>query len=261
MILGPGSYWLKISNDYCDETDTIHIEQYIITKPFLLNDTVLCVGDTVSLFPLWDASNYLLKWDNSDSTLNRKIYNEGTYWLTIYNEYCSETDSVSISFKRLPQIDFPSDTTLCIGDTLFISISESQVDYFYWNPDLGNTDNQITHPGEYMLLTENICGDTTYLVVVDFKNCECNPLVPNSFSPNNDGRNDSFIPYYCENDFMKLEIFDRWGNKLFQTMSEEEGWDGIYNGKPVPIGTYLWVITTTLKGDTKVLSGTVQVLR
>lgn len=69
-------------------------------------------------------------------------------------------------------------------------------------------------------------------------------FIPNTFTPNNDGFNDIFIPVAGTQKEWKFEIFNRWGNKVFITEDELTGWNGLAaDGKNAPDGTYFWVIT------------------
>jgi gliding motility-associated-like protein len=94
---------------------------------------------------------------------------------------------------------------------------------------------------------------------------EYNVLFPNVFSPNDNGLNDVFKPgglgveltldYY-------LSIYDRWGEKLFETVHPAEGWDGTYRGEGVQEGVYMYYARVTLEnGERKMFKGTVTLLR
>lgn len=71
-------------------------------------------------------------------------------------------------------------------------------------------------------------------------------FAPNAFSPDGDGINDTFAPVSIgldPNDYHFI-IMDRWGKEVFSTEDREGAWDGNYsNGKPVPIGVYVWKLT------------------
>ena len=69
--------------------------------------------------------------------------------------------------------------------------------------------------------------------------------VPNVFSPNNDGFNDDFRAYPALNvEVMnyELQVFDRWGNKVFESHTSDLFWDGYYKGKKAATGTYAYYI-------------------
>ena len=70
--------------------------------------------------------------------------------------------------------------------------------------------------------------------------------MPNSFTPNGDNLNEVFKPKGdgIDASYYHFMIFDRWGEKLFETDDINEGWDGTYNGEPVPTGIYVWKINT-----------------
>lgn len=76
-------------------------------------------------------------------------------------------------------------------------------------------------------------------------------FIPNTFTPNNDGFNDVFIPIAGTQKEWKFEIFNRWGNKIFMTEDELTGWNGTAEGKNAPDGTYFWVISYQQYDDQK----------
>jgi gliding motility-associated-like protein len=66
--------------------------------------------------------------------------------------------------------------------------------------------------------------------------------VPNSFTPNADGLNESFSAQGVDVTYFKMTIFNRWGELLFETSDMAKGWDGKYKGEYVPGGEYVYVI-------------------
>jgi len=84
--------------------------------------------------------------------------------------------------------------------------------------------------------------------------------IPNTFSPNGDGRNDYWdidaLITYPES---LMLVFDRYGQQVFRSVGYANPWDGKYNGQPVPVGTYYYVLD--LKNNTPKISGWVLVVR
>jgi gliding motility-associated-like protein len=87
-------------------------------------------------------------------------------------------------------------------------------------------------------------------------------FLPNSFTPNNDGLNDTF---FAKGLFIKdfsMEIYSRWGEILFSTNQIDRGWDGLYNGTLVPEGSYIYKVRVEdTQGRVITKSGAVNVLR
>jgi gliding motility-associated-like protein len=78
-------------------------------------------------------------------------------------------------------------------------------------------------------------------------------FVPNTFTPNNDNRNDKFKVYSAVTRSVHWMVFNQWGEKVFESNEiMGEGWDGIYKGKPQPIGVYVYVVSGVLLDGTKV---------
>jgi gliding motility-associated-like protein len=86
--------------------------------------------------------------------------------------------------------------------------------------------------------------------------------IPNSFTPNGDGKNDVFrIPPGTAFTLKNLSIFDRWGNKLFSTSDSSQGWDGRYKGQACPAGTYVFMINGSDGTAPLLVKGTVILIR
>ena len=86
--------------------------------------------------------------------------------------------------------------------------------------------------------------------------------MPNSFTPNGDGKNDVFrIPPAVTLDLDEFAVFDRWGNTVFSTKDISKGWDGTWKGQPSAPGVYVYLVKgKSIKGE--VLSkGTVILVR
>ena len=103
----------------------------------------------------------------------------------------------------------------------------------------------ISTPGTYELQVSNGCELVTIPVTVEPEiSAQRNLIyVPNAFSPNNDGVNDDFRIYPNNNimvEELDFQVFDRWGNMMFDAQSWDDGWTGNIAGRVVNIGTYIW---------------------
>ena len=93
-------------------------------------------------------------------------------------------------------------------------------------------------------------------------NCEVIKM-PSVFTPNNDYKNDLFIPInnYCITNSV-LKIYNRWGLEIHFSQSIEKGWNGKYFSKDCPEGVYFWIVEfQTNTGTQKSISGSVNLFR
>ncbi len=121
--------------------------------------------------------------------------------------------------------------------------------YFWENLPNGNGPEMNNLPqGSYKVIVTDRYGCTGEVTGIVKENYCCNIWIPNAFTPNSDSKNDKFqatpnraIPRY------EMSIFNRWGQRIFYTTSDKEGWDGTYqnNGTPVDAGTYFYRIRYT----------------
>lgn len=88
-------------------------------------------------------------------------------------------------------------------------------------------------------------------------------LIPNAFSPNNDGQNDVFKICNMTNEkLIDFKVFNRWGTILFRTTDPKQGWDGMNKGQMQPIGVYGYVIRIGYSdGYVETYKGTVTLIR
>ncbi|MFY9309532.1 MAG: gliding motility-associated C-terminal domain-containing protein [Bacteroidia bacterium] len=88
--------------------------------------------------------------------------------------------------------------------------------------------------------------------------------LPNAFSPNNDGHNDLFILQGWKKRITEFSIiiYNRWGEKVFESDDPERGWDGTYNGKLMDAGVFVYYINATLINGEKIIKkGNISLIR
>lgn len=104
-------------------------------------------------------------------------------------------------------------------------------------------------------------GDTTIVEEEDSNALDCYVLFPSAFSPNGDGVNDLFGPgTICDFDSYKLQIFNRWGQRVFLSDDWEAKFDGYYSGSRLPEGTYVYKVEFTVDGEYQQESGYISIL-
>jgi gliding motility-associated-like protein len=133
---------------------------------------------------------------------------------------------------------------------------------YVWQPiNVSNTLTPLVSPSNditYTLTatTRDGCTASDTVRVVVLKEL----VIPNVFSPNGDNINDTWIiEYILRYPSAKIDIFNRYGQKVYSTVGYSKAWDGTYNGNPLPVGTYFYVIQ--LGPNKKPLSGSVSIIR
>ncbi|HET8572352.1 MAG TPA: gliding motility-associated C-terminal domain-containing protein [Edaphocola sp.] len=88
-------------------------------------------------------------------------------------------------------------------------------------------------------------------------------LIPNAFTPNNDGKNDIFkIRNFSNQKLLEFKVFNRWGTILFHTQDPKDGWDGTFKNNPQPIGVYGYVIRIAYPDNiVETYKGTITLIR
>jgi gliding motility-associated-like protein len=153
-----------------------------------------------------------------------------------------------------PDVNLGNDTLLPAGETLILDAGEQAA----WQWSTGETTQtiEIQGPGTYTVIVTNEYGCTaTDEIVVTME-----VGIPNFFTPNHDGVNDTWeIPYLSNNPEARIHIYDRFGNLITTYLYGEGGWDGTRDGEPVRADTYWYVIK--MSKDTKPLKGSVTLKR
>ncbi len=266
---------------------------YISMYNYILLDSIgmLFTKDMVqdSIAPILSAG---IKAQNSISNLdtinwlhisNSFLANGGEQYLTIGNFdnvinwpsgktgmtaiYVDDVSICECSFK----LRLGNDTTLCIGQSLILNPNMPNAKYT-WQDGTHDSTYKVKQAGTYWVRAYfpdyNI---TTYDTInVAYINCDTvQPIIPdiyipNSFTPNGDGKNDVFfIKTVYEFSEFKLSIYGRWGDMIFESEDINKGWDGTYKGKPVPLGVYIYQLTVIIKdtGEQRKITGRVTVVR
>ncbi|HPI30215.1 MAG TPA: gliding motility-associated C-terminal domain-containing protein [Bacteroidales bacterium] len=133
---------------------------------------------------------------------------------------------------------------------------------YLWMPDYINTPMiTITQEGNYSVKVTTHDNEFDYTVLVLFSGSDC--YIPNSFSPNNDGVNDYWHPFFANisSENFLLNIYDNKNLKLFSSTNVDAKWDGYHNGALMPAGYYYYVLSyQTIDGETKNRNGMIQLI-
>jgi gliding motility-associated-like protein len=167
-------------------------------------------------------------------------------------------------------IRYPS-VTAGPNNPLQLQARDLGTNYSYqWSPFAGLSSSNIQNPvfnydkkTEYTIrLTSNTGCVTVDTLLVILSNTAA-VVVPNAWSPNGDGHNDYLYPLTISITQLRyFRIFNRWGQKVFETNIIGRGWDGIFQGKPQPMDVYTWTLeAVSSEGHSFKLAGKAVLMR
>ncbi len=280
--VGPYNVKLIVTSEFNCVDSISKLNTTIYPQPkanFAVDKLEACLGSTFFFTNLSDGKTSLVntwKWnfgDNNSSSIpnpNNKYATYGSFpvSLFVYNQQgcVSDTITKTLTVHPYPTVNAGKDLFVLEGGQLTLNpIATGNGLRYKWSPslylDVDTLRNPITKP----------LADITYIITVTGTgNCSVTddvfikvllaPEMPNAFSPNGDGINDKWDIEYLESyPGAIVEIFNRYGQLLFRSVGYDKPWDGYYQGKQVPAGTYYYIVNP--KNGRKQIAGFVDVIR
>lgn len=259
-VHAPGMFFVRVTNsEGCYATDTLELDTFTSPVVFLGNDSFVCEGVTFTL----DAGPFATyRWSDGSSQRTMEPSGAGTYAVAITDANgCSASDTVSLLYFRKPDLQLVRQLRLCEPDTLVTAVSS--FNQFTWNDGSVSASQRITGYGTFSVTVTdtNSCTNTASVEVIS--TCPGTIFVPNAFTPANyDGINETFFPVVRNVKAIHMQIYTRWGELVYETFDEKNGWDGTYRNQPAQADVYVYQIDYTgLNGFTKTIAGNVTLLR
>ncbi len=236
------------------------------------NNTAICEGSSTQL---QGSGGVSYQWSPSIGLTNATIANPVAapadsiaYTLIVSTDKgCTDTAYTNVYVWKKPSANAGPDKQIMEGDTTLLEGKASGTTVAYnWTPSLNLATSQLLQPiatptqnTTYTLHVQSLqgCGVATDEVFIRvFKKVD----IPNAFSPNGDGIHDKWIlkniDTYPEAD---ISVFNRYGQLLYKAKGVSSSWDGTYNGKPLPVASYYYLID--LKNNFPKKSGWIMLLR
>ncbi|HTO36989.1 MAG TPA: choice-of-anchor L domain-containing protein [Brumimicrobium sp.] len=268
-------YTLTVS-DNC-ETTPVTLTSEVVVEPlpevmFSVTEPALCTPAVFEVINNTDPNmvdqtywyvNSGHSYANLD-TINPDITSPGVYdvkLVVVSPAGCVDSLSVNnfLEVYALPEVRFtytPNPTTVLNTEVKFQNGTTGAVSYQWTFEDGLPAYSSLTNPTvnfpegivdvydvEMIAYTEFGCTDTV------LKRIRVQPEVlifaPNSFTPDNDSYNEVWKVHLLGVDVynVTIEVFNRWGEQVWESHDIEYGWDGTYGGKPVPTGSYIWKVS------------------
>ena len=250
------------------------------------NRHTLCIGDTLELVleSMQTMQEIVYNWESNTSIIGDRntstlsVYPEVTtsYIFTAINQSgCEIRDTILVEvLQNKPIVNISAASTSIInGDAIELQATQNPNFTYSWFPNntLSNLTiyNPIATPTEdtnyeLLVIDENGCSATA-AIQIQVQTAICNTpyiFVPSAFTPNNDGEND--ILYVRGDIIERLEfiIYDRWGQKIFESTNQNIGWEGTNKGKKMPSGVFgYYLYARCLGGEDYYKQGNVTLIR
>ncbi|MEA3496769.1 MAG: gliding motility-associated C-terminal domain-containing protein, partial [Bacteroidota bacterium] len=265
-INSSGNKIIKAIVFYSNSADTLLINYNFLDFPKmeLPKDTVLCPDKEIIIKAKTDANKII--WSNGETTKSISISSAGKYFATAINTIgCKTMDSIFIKGIEKPEFYF-SVKAFCEDSPAIVKVLPLNLNEKYeliWSN--GEKDSMYSYyyseGFEYLTLIDtNNCEFTDSFFVNE--KCPSTLFIPNAFSPNGDGLNEKFeVAGSFIVDF-QIQIYNRWGEKIFESQDINNSWNGKFKGEKVPLGIYYYqIFAKGIMGKEIKRSGMITVVR
>jgi gliding motility-associated-like protein len=233
------------------------VSSYVITGTTLCRKT--CCSDTtgpLKIIDLCNASSYTLP-------DNYIVKEDGTYPIVLKtSKGCDSIVFYKVIFSKPPDVYLGFDKCFDGKDTLILQTAGGYDSYNWQGTTGSNASYLVTQTGKYWVSVTNSCGTRADTIQV-FDECEFEIYMPNAFTPNGDFLNDNFgVPPANKNRLIRLTVYNRWGQKVFETTNPGKRWDGTLQNMQQEPGVYIYYLDMeTLNGKKRTKKGTVLLIR
>lgn len=255
---GVGTYTISgyISYNCYFDTATFTISVIDPGSTIFIEDG-FCEGGNATVDVTQDGATYV--WFDGSTNSNYTFEDAGTYSVEIFSGGCSFTDTIIISEFPLPEINLGEDQTICGSTTIN---SGSGFENYSWSNGSATQNIETSIPAVYTLTVTDENGCTANDEIELINGCADHIDMPNVFSPNNDGINDVLGPIYSGLiDNYYLQVWNRWGQLIFETHKIDNFWDGTFESEPQDMGSYVYMLTATLNNDPISIQGNITLVR
>jgi gliding motility-associated-like protein len=172
----------------------------------------------------------------------------------------------------LPKLALGKDTSLCATPQIVLDATGANIDSYTWSTGATTPRITVSTAGQYSVKITNaaFCFAIQDTVIVT-KNCNNPPVVdpipavspalPNAFTPNSGNANDVFEPLGSGFTINTFQIFNRWGQQVFEGSETNRAWSGNFKGSPAPSTVYYYILKYTVNGVETAKKGSVTLIR
>jgi gliding motility-associated-like protein len=272
IIVNPAvttTYSVTVSNGTCSATAQVMATVNNVVGASITGSSTICAGHGTTLNATGAGAIYYY-WITGDTTQSITVGPSITtqYWVWVSNGTCIDTARFTVNVIPSPTVAAGTDTTINIGESA--TLTSSGGPSYNWTPVTGlscttcpNPTASPTNTTTYVVTVTygNGCSNSSMVTVTVVDNCG-DVFVPSAFSPNADGENDILkVRGNCIKT-MSFIIYDRWGEKVFESTDPKIGWDGTYNGKSLNSAVFVYYLNAGLfTGKAVTMKGNINLIK
>lgn len=266
-----GDYTVQVTDDNgCLTSSTFTVYEPDSILQFNVDATNSCLNEpigTATLNILGGVPPYAIDWLGNDPL----ALPTGQYSVLVRdNADCEVEENYSIDMFSLPEATFEVDSIVKVGSVVALGNQSTADISWYWEFGNGiNSDKEsptviYEYQDDYTitLTVYNTygCSDTTSATI--YATNDLTLYIPNSFTPNDDRKNELFNVSISNNRTFEIAIFNKFSELLFRSTDDSMGWDGNYKGKPIQSDIYIvYVYATDLFGKVYEQRKTIHLIR
>ncbi len=239
LVIVPGTYWVQVSVDGCEASDTVAIGVQQLPLVVFMSDTTLCEPTVLEITPLI-AEGGPVTWSDGSGASTLIVDSAGTWSATVENACGSSIDEVTIDMAEW--IGLSEHFGTCPGEPVSVELPEGVSEVLWSTGSDQATVYLLEGTYGYQLLDAFGCPRQGQIIVSSDEDGNGLAFVPNVFTPNADGWNDTFKVVGAALDSFELSIFNRWGELIFHSTDPGKEWDGNFKGRAIPDGTYVYLL-------------------
>lgn len=280
-----GYYYVKAFNDECEAIDSVLI-QLTSAELVLEGEVNLCYGDETTITATstnpaiqfdnftWSPSDIIVSGNGTSTVVVNPGESQYLYVTADADNGCEVTDSIQVFVSDIDitsVIATASDSVVPTGGEVILTANPSGYSYTWMpsdgveNPNSQETSATVNGTTTYtVLVSDGICTKSTSVTVKSFT-YDCDEpyiYVPNAFSPNGDGNNDILYVRSQVLATVLFRVYDRWGEKVFETTNLHTGWDGTFRGKPLTPDVYDYYLEgKCIENQEYIIKGNITLIR
>ena len=272
QISAGGNYVLHIQNgsdgntllDNCGNAllngDTLQFNLPSVTAGFTSAETPGCGIYTINFSDtsVGNIANYQWAFGDGNSSVLQNPSNiyfaSGSYTVSLNVTDAlgcqdSATQSYSFIIDQPFTVTLGSDTGLCLGESIVLDAGNTGANYVWSTGETTQSISIIDIPKFISVIVTNGHCTSYDSILVDLS---CDVIIPTAFTPNGDGLNDDWQIIYKNIHNLTLNVYNRWGELIWQTTDPSKFWDGINHGHECEIGSYVYYLEVGFDNGEKI---------